>query len=139
MAGYNKVVLIGNITRDPEMKFLQDGRPVCNVGLAVNRVWKDKETGEKKQEVDFFDIQAWDTNAELLNERQKGDAMFFEGRLKQERWTDKNTGGNRSRVRVLVDQLQFVGGDLSTEGAQNQSQDAGGDASPEYGDDDIPF
>ena len=87
MASYNKVILMGNLTRDPELKYLQSGMAVANLGLAVNRVYTDRQSGEKKEEVCFVDAEAWGKTAETMNEYlQKGRPVFVEGRLRQQRW-----------------------------------------------------
>ena len=145
MASYNKVILMGNLTRDPELKYLPSGMAVANLGLAVNRVWTDRESGEKKEEVSFIDLEAWGRTAETMNEYlQKGRPAFVEGRLRQQRW-ETDDGQSRSRLVVVVERFQFVGGrqDGSEQGGYSQPgdtapQSSASDAGPAT-EDDIPF
>lgn len=145
MASYNKVILMGNLTRDPELKYIPSGMAVANLGLAVNRVWTDRESGERKEEVSFIDLEAWGRTAETMNEYlQKGSPAFVEGRLRQQRWETED-GQNRSRLVVVVDRFQFVGGrqDGSEQGGYSQSGDAAPQSSASNAEptteDDIPF
>lgn len=145
MASYNKVILMGNLTRDPELKYLPSGMAVANLGLAVNRVWTDRESSEKREEVSFVDLEAWGRTAETMNEYlQKGRAALVEGRLRQQRW-ETDDGQNRSRLVVVVERFEFVGGrqDGSEQGGYSQpgeaaSQSSASDAGPAT-EDDIPF
>ena len=145
MANFNKVMLMGNLTRDPELKYLPSGMAVTNLGLAVNRTWTDRESGEKKEEVCFVDLEAWGRTAETMNEYlQKGRTVFIEGRLRQQRW-ETDDGQNRSKHVVVIDSFQFVGGrqDGSEQGGYSQPGDgapqaSASDAGPAT-DDDIPF
>ena len=145
MASYNKVILMGNLTRDPELKYLPSGMAVSNLGLAVNRVWTDRESGEKKEEASFIDLEAWGRTAETMNEYlKKGSPAFVEGRLRQQRW-ETDDGQNRSRLVVVVERFQFVSGrqDGSEQGGYSQpgdaaSQSSTSDAGP-VTEDDIPF
>jgi single-strand DNA-binding protein len=109
MVSFNQVVLAGNLTRDPELKYIPSGAAVCEFSLAVNRKWKSKE-GEQKEEVGFFDCVAWGRTAELIAEHvKKGNPLLVSGYLKHERWEDQG-GNNRSRVRINVMMMQFLGG-----------------------------
>ena len=108
MANVNVVVLAGNLTRDPELKYIPSGAAVCDFSLAINRRWKDKQ-GADKEEVSFIDCVAWAKTAELVAQYlKKGSSALVTGEIKQERWSDKN-GENRSRVRVQVNRVQFLG------------------------------
>lgn len=145
MASYNKVILMGNLTRDPELKYLPSGMAVANLGLAVNRVWTDRESGEKKEEVSFVDLEAWGRTAETMNEYlQKGRPALVEGRLRQQRW-ETDDGQNRSRLVVVVERFEFVGGrqDGGEAGGYDQAGEAGSQSSASGAepttDDDIPF
>ena len=110
MASYNKVILMGNLTRDPELKYLPSGSAVTNVGLATNRVWTDRESGEKREEVCFVDLEAFGRTAETMNEYlQKGRPVFIEGRLRFRTW-EQDDGQKRSKHDVLVDRFQSLGG-----------------------------
>ena len=109
MASFNRVILVGNLTRDPEVKYLPSGTPVATFGLAVNRKYTSKE-GEKKEEVDFFDIETWNKTAEVCSGfLNKGRAVLVEGRLKQDRWEDEN-GNKRSKFKIVAQTVQFLGG-----------------------------
>jgi single-strand DNA-binding protein len=107
---FNKVIILGNHARDPEMRYLPKGTAVTDFTLAVNREWKS-ESGEKKSEVSFIDCVAFSRHAEVVAKYfHKGDPMLCEGRLKQETWEDKNGGGKRSRLKVIMESFSFVGG-----------------------------
>lgn len=111
MASLNRVLLIGNLTRDPELKYLPSGSAVCEFSIAVNRNWTDKKTGDKKEEVSFIDIVSWGRTAEICAEYlKKGRSTFVEGRLQQDRWEDQKTGQKRSKIRVNAESVQFLGG-----------------------------
>ena len=110
MASYNKVILLGNLTRDPELRYTPKGMAVARLGLAVNRSYKT-ESGEAREEVTFVDIDAWGKQAELIAQYlRKGNPLFLEGRLKLDQWDDKNSGQKRTALRVVMENFQFVGG-----------------------------
>lgn len=105
----NKVFLAGNLTRDPEIKYLPSGTAVADLGLAVNRRWFDRNAGEKKEETLFVDVTVWDKSAEFCkNYLHKGSAIIVEGRLKQDTWQDKQSGTNRSKITVVAERIQFA-------------------------------
>ena len=107
MASLNKVLLIGNLTRDPEVRMMSSGRPVCNFGLALNRSYKDAD-GNKKEEVTFVDIECFGPRAEAVGRFfSKGRPIFVEGRLKLDQWESKE-GEKRSAIRVVLDNFEFV-------------------------------
>ena len=107
MANVNKVILIGNLTRDVELKQLPSGNPVAQIGLAINREWKDKD-GEKKEEVTFVDCEAWGKTAEIMAKYlAKGKPVFIDGRLKLDSW--EKDGEKRSKIKVVVESFQFLG------------------------------
>lgn len=109
MASYNKVMLIGNLTRDPEVRYTPKGSAVCDIGLAVNRVYTS-DSGEKVEEVTFVDVVLWAKMAELAGKYlHKGRPVFIEGRLQMDSWEDKQTGQKRTRLRVVGEQMQFLG------------------------------
>ncbi len=109
MASYNKVMLIGNLTRDPEVRYTPKGSAVCDIGLAVNRVYTS-DSGEKVEEVTFVDVVLWSKMAELAGKYlHKGRPVFIEGRLQMDSWEDKATGQKRTRLRVVGEQMQFLG------------------------------
>jgi single-strand DNA-binding protein len=106
----NRVFLIGNLTRDPELRYTPGGSAVCEFSIGVNRKWKDQKSGEMKDEVAFIDIVTWTRTAELCAEYlKKGRAVFVEGRLTQDRWEDTKTGQKRSKIRVTAERVQFLG------------------------------
>ena len=99
MATVNKVFLIGNLTRDPEVKHLPSGMAVCDITLALNRQWTDKQSGQRREEVSFVDVTMFGRTAEIAGEYlSKGRQCHVEGQLRQEKWQDKQTGGNRSKI-----------------------------------------
>lgn len=109
MAAFNKVLLMGNLTRDPEVRYTPKGTAIANIGLAVNRVWTS-ESGEKKEEVTFVDIEVWGRQAETMGQYlSKGRPLFIEGRLKLDSWDDKETGQKRSKLKVVCETFQFLG------------------------------
>ena len=109
MVSFNRVVLAGNLTRDPELRFTNDGIPVCSFGLAVNRV------RSRSEEVDFFDISAWRELGETIaNYKKKGDPILLEGRLQYRTW-EAQDGSKRSKVDVVADNVQFLGGRSDTD------------------------
>ena len=110
MASYNKVLLMGNLTRDPQLKYTPAQMAICEFGLAVNRKWKS-QSGEQKEEVNFIDCTAWGRTGEVINQYfTKGKPIFIEGRLKYDSWEDKQGGGKRSKVTVVVESFEFIGG-----------------------------
>ena len=111
MASFNKVILMGNLTRDPEVRYIASGSAVCTLGLAVNRTWYDKKAGQKREEVTFVDVTLWDRTAEVAGEYlSKGRPVLIEGYLKMETWQDKQTGGNRSKHVVVCDNMTMLSG-----------------------------
>lgn len=109
MATLNKVFLIGNVTRDTELRVTPKGTAICQFGLAINRKYKD-EAGDKKDDTTFVDIEAWGKTAELCSKYlTKGDPCFIEGRLRLDQWEDKQSGQKRSRLKVVADNIQFLG------------------------------
>src|SRR6476661_2227647 len=122
-ASYNKVLLMGNLTRDPELRYTPKGTAVAKIGLAINRVWRD-ESGANKEDVTFVDVDAWGKHAETISQYlKKGRPILVEGRLKLDQWDDKQTNQKRSRLGVVLESFQFLdsgsnreGGGFSSEG-----------------------
>jgi len=135
MPNYNKVFLMGHLTRDPELRYTAGGAAVASFGLAVNRKWKGKD-GQDGEETLFVDLTAWGKQAEVIGEHlHKGRAVFVEGRLKLDQWDDKATGAKRSKLTVTVERFEFIGGkDDAQPGRATQ-----GDAYEPPQDDEIPF
>ena len=128
MPNLNKVMLMGNLTRDPEIKYTPKGTAIANFGIAVNRTYTP-EGGEKREEVTFIDLEAWGRTAEVIGEYfKKGRPIFIEGRLKLDQWDDKQTGKKMSKLRVVVDTFEFLG---SREGGAAGGGTGGGTAAPE--------
>jgi len=152
MASFNKVILVGNLTRDPELRYTSKGTAIAKIGLAVNRVWTS-ETGEKKEEVTFVDVDIFGRTAENVGQyMRKGSPLLVEGRLRLDQWDDKQTGQKRSKLGVVGEVVQFLGGPRAAEGsgpapsrpaasrgnAPQPAPDAEPDAPPAEGDD-VPF
>lgn len=110
MASFNKVILVGNLTRDPELRHTPGGSAVCEIGLAVNRQWFDKARNEKKEEVTFVDVTLWGRTGEVASEYlSKGKQVLIEGRLQLDQWEDKQTGQKRSKLRVVGESMTMLG------------------------------
>ena len=111
MASFNKVILVGNLTRDPEVRYTTGGTAVTDVGLAVNRVWTDRSSNERKEETTFIDVTLWGRTAEIAGEYlSKGRPCLIEGRLQLDQWEDRETGQKRSKLKVVGESLQLLGG-----------------------------
>jgi single-strand DNA-binding protein len=120
MANVNRVILIGNLTRDPQLKYLPSQTAVAEFGLATNRKFKSA-TGEDREEVCFVDCTAFGRSAEVINQYcQKGKQLYIEGRLKFDSWEDKQGGGKRSKLTVVIENFQFLGGRDGGGGAPSQ-------------------
>jgi len=126
MANFNKVILMGNLTRDPQLSYLPNQTPVCEIGLAVNRKWKGQD-GQQKEETCFVDCQSFGRQAEVLNQyMSKGRPLLIDGRLRYSQWEDKD-GNKRSKLRVVIENFQFLGQGGGQGGGQNRpSSDGGG-------------
>ena len=158
MASFNKVILVGNLTRDPEVRYTPKGSAVCDLGLAVNRNYS-LENGEKREEVTFVDVVLWARLAEIAGEYlKKGRPVLIEGRLQLDSWDDKQSGQKRSKLRVIGETMQLLGGrpgGSAAEGGDESMSSGGGSersssrprssappprpAPSEPDDDEIPF
>ncbi len=108
MANFNKVILAGNLTRDPELRYTPKGTAVAKIGLAINRTWKS-ESGESKEEVTFVDADAFGRTAEVIAQyMRKGRPILVEGRLKLDQWEDKNTHQKQSKLKVVLEGFSFI-------------------------------
>jgi single-strand DNA-binding protein len=151
MASFNKVILVGNLTRDPELRYTPKGTAIAKIGVAVNRVWTN-EAGEKKEEVTFVDVDVFGRTAENVGQyMRKGRPILIEGRLRLDQWDDKQTGQKKSKLGVVAETVQFLGSAPGGEGgapaparqrpAAAAAAPAGepleGDGPPES--DDVPF
>lgn len=111
MASYNKVILLGNLTRDPQVRYTPGGTAVAEIGLAVNRQWFDKQSNQKKEETTFVDVTLWGRQAEVAGEYlAKGRSVLIEGRLQLDQWEDKTSGEKRSKLKVVGEEMKMVGG-----------------------------
>jgi single-strand DNA-binding protein len=151
MASFNKVILVGNLTRDPELRYTPGGKAIAKIGLAVNRSWTS-ESGEKKEEVTFVDVDVFGRTAENVGQyMRKGSPILIEGRLRLDQWDDKQTGQKRSKLGVVAETVQFLGSPRSGEGGQvapsrpRSAEAAPGGApatdadAPPPAEDDVPF
>ena len=151
MASFNKVILAGNLTRDPELRYTPKGTAVAKLGVAVNRSWTS-ETGERREEVTFVDVDAFGKQAEVITQYlRKGRGILVEGRLKLDTWDDKQTGQKKSRLGVVLESFSLLDGGNRAEGAPAPApsaaprparpaapaQSAESDGPPP--DDDVPF
>src|SRR2546430_3683077 len=110
MASFNKVILLGNLTRDPEVRYTPKGSAVCDLGVAINRQYT-LDSGEKREEVTYVDVVLWARLAEIAGEYlKKGRPVFIEGRLQLDTWDDKQSGQKRSKLRVIGETMQLLGG-----------------------------
>jgi single-strand DNA-binding protein len=123
-ASFNKVILVGNLTRDPQIRYTPKGTAVAEIGLAVSRTWFDQGTNQKKEETTFVDITLWGRQAEIAGEYlAKGRPVLIEGRLNLDTWDDKESGQKRSKLKVVCEQMQLLG---SREGAGGGGGGGGG-------------
>jgi single-strand DNA-binding protein len=149
MASFNKVILLGNLTRDPEVRYTPKGSAVADLGIAVNRQYT-LENGEKREEVTFVDVTFWGRTAEVAGEYlKKGRPVFIEGRLQLDTWDDKQSGQKRSRLKVIGETMQMLGSRGSAGDSGDEGDRAARSAKPtappkpagpsEPDDDEIPF
>jgi len=145
MANYNKVLLMGRLTRDIELRYTAQNQPVANIGIAVNRRWRSRD-GEDREETAFIDCEAWGRTAEVMSQYlSKGRPVFVEGRLKLDQWQDKE-GKNQSRLRVVIESFEFIDsrgageGSAPASGVGSRATRAPGDEPHQPIDEgDIPF
>ncbi len=129
MANLNKVLLMGNLTRDPELRYLPSGQPVCKLGLAVNRKWRDNQSGEMKEQTCFVDASAFGRQGETIAKYMtKGRPIFIEGRLDFRSWEGQD-GQKRSKLEVVVENFQFIGGRQDAGEGMSASAGQGGGGS----------
>jgi len=156
MPNYNKVLLMGRLTRDPEVKYSANGTAITNIGLAVNRNWRNQD-GQMQEEVTFVDVTAFGKRGEAVGQYlKKGRPIFVEGHLRLDQWDDKQTGQKRSKLAIIMDAFEFIDSRGEGEGGGgNFSGGGGGGAAPSSGgsrsgsaqggggsfaeDDDVPF
>jgi single-strand DNA-binding protein len=152
MASFNKVILLGNLTRDPEVRYTPKGTAVADLGLAVNRTYT-ADNGEKREEVTFVDVTFWGRTAEVAGEYlKKGRPVFVEGRLQLDSWDDKQSGQKRTKLKVIGENMQMLGAPRGGGSGGGDEESSGGSrpssrpAPPpkaavpsEPDDDEIPF
>lgn len=132
MASFNKVIITGNLTRDPELRVTPKGTSICQFGIAINRTFKD-ESGATRDDTTFVDIEAWGKTGELIAKYlEKGSQALIEGRLKLDQWEDKQSGQKRSKLKVVAEGVQFLGSPRG--GEQGQQSDPGGHSEPKQSD-----
>lgn len=162
MASYNRVILLGNLTRDPQVRYIPSGTAVAEIGLAINRYWFDKQSNSRREETTFVDVTLWGRDAEVAGEYlAKGRPVLIEGRLQLDTWDDKQSGQKRSKLRVVGERMQLLGskgegggGGAPRGGGYSGGEQGGGDYSDsgpapsasEYGgpppdmpNDEVPF
>ncbi len=144
MASFNKVILVGNLTRDPQVKYTTGGTAVTEIGLAVSRQWFDKQSNSRKEETTFVDVTLWGRQAEVAGEYlAKGRPVLIEGRLQLDTWDDRETGQKRSKLRVVGENMTMLGsrgdgggsggGGAAAGGGRNFAPRGGQDAGPSGG------
>ena len=107
----NKVILIGNLGKDPEVRYTSGGQAVANLRIATSRTWMDKGSGQKKEETEWHDVEVWGKQAETVAQYlAKGRQVYVEGRLKTDKWQDKQSGQERSKVKIVAESVRFIGG-----------------------------
>jgi single-strand DNA-binding protein len=151
MANFNRVILAGNLTRDPELRYTPKGVAIAKITLAINRTWKT-ETGETKEEVTFVDVDAFGRQAEVVGQyMKKGRPFLVEGRLKLDQWEDKNTHQKQSKLKVVLEGFSFIDSNRGDSSAPAGARPAAAPAAPaetpppaepeapEPEQDDVPF
>lgn len=126
MASVNKVILVGNLGRDPEVRHSPDGSTMCSINLATTSSWKDKNTGERRDETEWHRVSFFGRLAEVAGQYlKKGSAVYIEGRIKTRKWQDKETGQDRFSTDIIADQMQMLGGrdDSGYQNANNAPQE----------------
>ena len=143
--GVNKVILIGNLGKDPEVRYMPSGSAVANVTIATSEQWKDKNTGERQERTEWHQVVFYNRLAEIVGEYlRKGSKVYVEGSLRTRKWQDKNSGADRYTTEIIANEMQMLGGKAGGASAAPARQPAvadTGDMGPPSGDfdDDIPF
>ena len=142
--GINKVILVGNLGADPEGRYMDNNTAVCNFSVAVTESWKDRQTGEQKERTEWVRVEMWGKLAEIgLKYLTKGSQVYIEGKMRTDKWTDKDNI-ERWTTKIRADQMQMLGGGGSRNERASDRQDQDGQpprgsATPPEFDDDIPF
>ncbi|VCU72335.1 Single-stranded DNA-binding protein [Pigmentiphaga humi] len=120
MASVNKVILVGNLGRDPEVRYTPDGSAICNISIATTSQWKDRNTGERREDTEWHRVVFYNRLAEIAGEYlRKGRSVYIEGRLKTRKWQDKETGQDRYSTDIVAEQMQMLGGGRDGDGGSN--------------------
>lgn len=120
MASVNKVILVGNLGRDPEVRYTPDGSAICNISIATTSQWKDRNTGERREDTEWHRVVFYNRLAEIAGEYlRKGRSVYIEGRLKTSKWQDKETGQDRYSTDIMAEQMQMLGGGRDGDGGSN--------------------
>jgi len=131
MASVNKVILVGNLGRDPEVRYSPEGAAICNMSIATTSTWKDKASGERREETEWHRVVMYNRLAEIAGEYlKKGRSVYIEGRLKTRKWQDKDTGADRYSTEVVADQMQMLGGREDGGGGASYGGGGGYDDAP---------
>lgn len=131
MASFNKVILVGNLTRDPEVRYTTGGTAVTELGMAVSRQWTDKGSNERKEETTFVDVTLWGRTAEIAGEYlSKGRPVLIEGRLQLDQWEDRETGQKRSKLKVVGESMHMLGSRGDGGGSSGGNSGASGQSRP---------
>ncbi len=126
MASVNKVILVGNLGKDPEVRYSPDGAAICNVSIATTSTWKDKNSGERREDTEWHRVVFYNRLAEIAGEYlKKGRSVYVEGRLKTRKWQDKDSGQDRYATEVVADQMQMLGGRDGADGGDGGSAQGG--------------
>jgi len=130
----NKVILIGNLGKDPEVRYTAGGQAVASLRIATSRSWTDKTSGQRKEETEWHDVEVWGKQAEQCGEYlSKGRQVYCEGRLKTDKWQDKQSGQDRYKVKVVAESVRFLGGGAGGGQRPRPSSDEAGPSGPPPG------
>lgn len=142
MPSVNRAILVGNLTRDPEVKYMPNGKAVCNISIATSEQWKDKQTGEKKEQAEFHRVVFYDKLAEIVGEFcKKGSPVYVMGSIHYRKWQDKDTGQDRYTTEIKGDEMQLLGGkgDRAEPAPAQPPHPANGYRPDGFEDPDLPF
>jgi single-strand DNA-binding protein len=136
---FNRTIVAGRLTRDPVVRYTPSGAAVAEIGLAINRVWTDKQTNTRKEETTFVDVTLWSRDAEVAGEYlAKGSSVLIGGRLQLDTWDDKQTGQKRTKLRVVAERMQMIGGRGEGGPAADRQPETTANGAPPIGFDAVP-
>ncbi|MBF22804.1 MAG: single-stranded DNA-binding protein [Pusillimonas sp.] len=149
MASVNKVILVGNLGRDPEVRYSSEGAAICNISIATTSQWKDRNSGEKREETEWHRVVIYNRLAEIAGEYlKKGRSVYIEGRIKTRKFQDKSTGEDRYSTEIVAQEMQMIGGvgnsaeqesPTQPKAKSNKGRSGKGKSAAPLEDDDIPF